>query len=85
MSQQFLSEDKVKADITLGQLFARLWPYCRRHLGMFSAVFLSVVGLAICSRILPFLIGYAIDHGVQKQNLEVLKFVALAYLGVQIL
>lgn len=85
MTDPFLSEDKVKADITLTQLFHRLWPYCKRHLGLFTAVFVSVFGLALCSRTLPFLIGYAIDHGVQKQNLEVLKYVAFAYLGVQIL
>ncbi|MEZ0390634.1 MAG: ABC transporter ATP-binding protein [Pseudobdellovibrionaceae bacterium] len=81
----FMSEDQVKANITLRELFLRLWPYCRKHLKLCLAVILSVAGLAITSRILPYLIGYAIDHGVQEKNLQILKSVAWIYLAVQIL
>jgi len=85
MSEKFMSEDQIKANITARQLLQRLWPYCRRHLTLFTAVVLSVVGLAISSRLLPYVIGYAIDHGVKEKNLDVMKSMALAYLGIQIL
>jgi ATP-binding cassette subfamily B protein len=85
MSEKFISEDQIKANITAADLMKRLWPYCRKHLGLFFAVLLSVVGLAVSSRLLPYVIGYAIDHGVKEKNLEVMKFMALAYLGLQIL
>jgi ATP-binding cassette subfamily B multidrug efflux pump len=83
--EQFISEDQVKRDITYRQLFQRLWPYCRRHLGFVFLVFFCVLGLALSARSLPFLIGYAIDHGIQARNYEVLKTTALIYLAVQIL
>lgn len=84
-SDKFMSEDQIKANMTLRELFLRLWPYCRRHLTLVFAVLFSVAGLALTARLLPYLIGYAIDHGVQQKNLDVLKSVALIYLGVQIL
>ncbi len=85
MSEKFISEDQIKANISAADLLKRLWPYCRKHLGLFFAVLLSVVGLAVSSRLLPYVIGYAIDHGVKEKNLEVMKSMALAYLGLQIL
>lgn len=84
MSEKFLSEDRVQSDITYRDLFQRLWPYCRRHLGLSLAAVFSVIGLAITSRTLPFLIGYAIDHGVLKKNGDVLKTTALIYLAAQV-
>jgi ATP-binding cassette subfamily B multidrug efflux pump len=85
MSEKFLSEDQVKSNITLGYLLKRLWPYCRRHLVLFTSVIICVIGLSVASRSLPFLIGYAIDHGIQARNLSVLYQVAWIYLGVQVL
>jgi ATP-binding cassette subfamily B protein len=85
MSDKFVSEDQVKANITVRELLRRLWPYCHRHLALFTAVIVSVIGLAVCSRLLPYLIGYAIDHGFREHNPQILKSVALIYLGIQIL
>ncbi len=82
---QFVSDDQVKRDITYRQLFFKLWPYCRRHLGFVFLVLFCVVGLAVTSRALPFLIGYVIDHGIVAKDYGVLKSVALIYLVVQIL
>ncbi len=85
MSTPFMSEDQIKTDVTARELLKRLWPYCKRHLFLFSAVLLAVIGLAVTSRLLPWVIGYAIDFGVKNKNLDVLKSMALAYLGIQIL
>ncbi len=81
----FISEDHVKTNITFSQLFLRLWPYCRRHLAFVALVLFCVVGLAVSSRALPFLIGYAIDHGIQAHDYDILRKTALIYLLVQIL
>src|SRR5690606_35813637 len=74
-----------KANITYGDLFKRLWPYCRKHLGLFASVIFCVAGLAISSRSLPFLIGYAIDNGIRNHDYQALKNIALIYLAVQVL
>ncbi len=85
MSEKFMSEDQIKTNITMSGLLWRVWPYCRRHLGLFMAVVISILGLAVCSRLHPFLIGYAIDHGFREKNYETLRNVALIYLSVQML
>jgi ATP-binding cassette subfamily B multidrug efflux pump len=85
MSEKFLNEDQIKTDMTAAELIRKIWPYCRRHLGLFTAVFISVIGLAVTSRLLPYLIGYAIDNGVQKKDYQVLRNIALIYLAVQVL
>jgi ATP-binding cassette subfamily B protein len=85
MSSKFVSEDQIKANMTLRELSLRLWPYCRRHLWLFSAVVISIIGLATTSRLLPYLIGYAIDHGFQQRDFPTLRAVALIYLVVQVL
>jgi ATP-binding cassette subfamily B protein len=71
--------------MNMRELMARIWPYCRRHPWLFTAVIVSIMGLAVTSRLLPYLIGYAIDHGFKEKNLQVLTSVALIYLAVKIL
>lgn len=85
MSQDFMNEDQIKANITYVDLFKRLWPYCQKHLGLFASVVFCVAGLAISSRSLPFLIGYAIDQGIRAHDYQTLKNIALLYLAVQVL
>lgn len=85
MSQNFMHEDKIKTNFTILSLLRKMWPYTKRHLGLFSLVLLCIVGLALTSRALPFLIGHAIDNGIKAKSYEVLKNTALIYLGIQIL
>lgn len=80
----FVSEDQVKANITYAQLFKKLWPYCRRHLWMLSFVALSILGLSLSSRLLNYVIGYAIDHGFLQKDYGAVKTMALIYLAIQI-
>jgi ATP-binding cassette, subfamily B, multidrug efflux pump len=82
---RFMSEDKLKHNVTVWSLLIRLWPYCRRHLGQLSFVIFLIFGVAISARLLPFLIGYAIDHGIVAKDYVTLRNTALAYLFVQLL
>jgi ABC-type multidrug transport system, ATPase and permease components len=85
MSDQFMHEDLVKTKVTYPVLFKRLWPYARKEKKLMFLALFSVVGLAVMSRMVPALIGYAIDHGVKEKNLSVFTNVAFAYLIVEIL
>ncbi|AHI06770.1 ABC-type multidrug transporter, ATPase and permease protein [Bdellovibrio bacteriovorus W] len=85
MNDNFMNEDLVKTKITYPTLFKRLWPYARKEKALlFSAIFAVAVG-ALVARLIPALIGYAIDEGVQNKKYEVFAFVVGAYLGLEIL
>jgi ATP-binding cassette subfamily B protein len=85
MSSNFISEDLVKTKITYPLLFKRLWPYARREkVLLFSAVLAVFVG-ALIARIIPSLIGYAIDHGIKEKKFEIFTTIAAIYLGLEIL
>lgn len=85
MSQNFMHEDKIKSNFSIVSLLKRMWPYTRRHMGLFALVLLCIAGLAITSRSLPFLIGHAIDDGIRAKDYGVLKTVALIYLMIQVM
>jgi ATP-binding cassette subfamily B protein len=85
MNEDFMHEDKVHASITYLELFRKVWIFCRPHKKLFAVVVFCVVGLAVSSRSLPFLIGYAIDKGVLQKDLPLLVKIAFAYLFVQII
>ncbi|MDG0815627.1 ABC transporter ATP-binding protein [Bdellovibrio svalbardensis] len=85
MSDNFMNEDLVKTSVTYPVLFKRLWPYARREkVLLFFAIF-AVAGGALVARLIPALIGYAIDHGVIEKKYYVFTQVAFAYLGLEIL
>jgi ATP-binding cassette subfamily B protein len=81
---QFMNEDQVKASITIPQMLRGLWPYARRHPYLLTISTLSVLGVAVSSRLMPTLIGYAIDQGIQQKNLQALRYAALGFLVVEI-
>ncbi|WII72920.1 ABC transporter ATP-binding protein [Bdellovibrio sp. 22V] len=84
MSENFMHEDLVKTKITYPGLFKRLWPYARKEkVLLFSAIF-AVAGGAIVARLIPALIGYAIDHGIKGKDYSVFTQVAYAYLILEI-
>lgn len=84
MSENFMHEDLVKTKITYPLLFKRLWPYARKEkLLLFCAIF-AVIGGAVVARLIPALIGYAIDHGVKDKDYGIFTQVAYAYLILEI-
>lgn len=82
---QFLEDDKVKTNTTYSELLKRIWPYIRLNIGLFSVVVFAIVSLAVISRALPFLIGYAVDQGFKNKNAQLLSTIAFLYLTIEIL
>ncbi|KYG67439.1 multidrug ABC transporter ATP-binding protein [Bdellovibrio bacteriovorus] len=80
-----MHEDLVKTKITYPILFKRLWPYARREKFLLMAAISAVALGAAAARGIPFLIGYAIDHGVQQKDYSVFTKVAYVYLILEIL
>lgn len=79
-----MHEDLVKTKITYPILFKRLWPYARKEkVLLFSAIF-AVAGGAIAARLIPALVGYAIDHGVKEKDYSIFTQVAYVYLVLEI-
>lgn len=82
---QFMNEDQVKANITFRQMLRGIWPFAKRHPVVLVASILSVIGVAVFSRLLPTVIGYAIDHGIVEKNPDILRKAAIAFLLIEIL
>lgn len=66
-------------------LFKRMAPYAKKNLWMFLSVQVAILTLAISSRLLPQLIGYAIDEGVMKHNTKIFLQAAWLYLALEII
>lgn len=84
MSENFMHEDLVKTKITYPELFKRLWPYARKEKALLFMAILAVAGGTIVARLVPALIGYAIDHGVKDRNYEIFTQVAYVYLILEV-
>lgn len=85
MSENFMHEDVIKTKITYSLLFKRLWPYARKEKFLLFSAVVAVAGGAIVARIIPSLIGYAIDYGVKGRDYSVFTQVAYLYLALEIL
>lgn len=84
MSENFMHEDLVKTKITYFELFRRLWPFARKEKGLLFTALFAVAGGAFVARLIPFLVGYAIDNGIKTKNFEIFTQVAFAYLILEI-
>lgn len=82
---KFMHEDQIKANMTYPQLFQRLWPYGKKSRGFLFATLVSVLCLTVSSRILPSVIGYAIDEGILKSNPSTLIQAAFVFLFFEVL
>jgi ATP-binding cassette subfamily B protein len=78
-----MNEDIIKTKVTYPLMFKRLWPYTRRHPWLFINVVLIIALLTGISRLIPFIIGYAIDHGVVAKDISLFKTIGLVYLGLE--
>jgi len=85
MDDQFMNEDLIKTKVTYPTMFKRLWPYARKEKVLLILAVIAVAGVATVARIIPSLIGYAIDNGVLKKDPTVFTRVAFIYLGLEIL
>ncbi|AFY02704.1 ABC-type multidrug transporter, ATPase and permease protein [Bdellovibrio bacteriovorus str. Tiberius] len=80
-----MNEDLVKTKVTYPILFKRLWPYARREKGLLFMAIFAVAGGATVARLIPLLIGQAIDKGVVGRDLSIFTKVAYAYLVLEIM
>lgn len=78
-----MNEDIISTKVTYPVMFKRLWPYTRRHPWLFASVLVIILVLTGISRLIPFVIGYAIDHGVVGKDIDLFKTMALVYLGLE--
>ncbi|WP_374033873.1 ABC transporter ATP-binding protein [Bdellovibrio bacteriovorus] len=85
MNDNFMNEDLVKTKVTYPILFKRLWPYARREKGLLFLAIFAVAGGATVARLIPMLVGQAIDKGVVGQDLSIFTKVAYAYLVLEIM
>ncbi len=76
--------DEIKANIGYIELLKKMWPYGKKNKPLLIAALLSITALIVSSRLLPTLIGYAIDEGILKNNKPLMLKIAFAYLGVEI-
>lgn len=80
-----LSEDQIKANISYRQLLAKLWPYSKGSRNYFYGSLFSIALLSASSRLLPYLIGKAIDEGILKNDRQQLINIALLFLSVEVI
>lgn len=66
-------------------LLKRMWPYMQRHIWLLSLIVVSILTLALVARLLPQVIGYAIDEGVKNKDASAFVKAAWIYLAFEIL
>ncbi|MGE0526284.1 MAG: ABC transporter ATP-binding protein [Bdellovibrionales bacterium] len=80
MAHHFFTEDNVAHELTFKTLFLKLWPYLWRHKRKVFTSLALVLSFVVLGRALPFLFGYAVDHGIKGGARAVIVYVAIAYL-----
>lgn len=80
----FVHEDKVKANINLWQMFKGLWPYGRGFQRYFWIATFAILVVGISSRLLPTVVGLAIDQGFLKGDTSFIVKMAVAYFLIEL-
>ncbi len=82
---QFQSEDALSAKTRYRDLVVRIWPYVRRHRLLFAGLTVIVFAHTAIGRILPNLIGYAVDQVIIPKDLSGLLPICLVYLALEVI
>jgi ATP-binding cassette subfamily B protein len=77
-------EDKVRSGTTLTEVLKRLWPHFMKQKVRFFSTIAAVFALVIGGRLTIFAFAYAIDHGVNGQNRNIIVIAAICYLFLEI-
>jgi ATP-binding cassette subfamily B multidrug efflux pump len=77
-------EDKVSNRISLFRLFTKLWPFMMAYKGLFWGTIASIVCFALVGRLMPNIVGRAIDDGILKNNYSVVLILAGLYFLLEI-
>lgn len=81
----YIEEDRVRKELKFWDFLKKLWPYLYEHKRVTYFVIIVAITYAALGRALPILFGYAIDEGINKNNLNVIHVVAAIYLGLEVL
>jgi len=82
--KDFQSEDTLSAKTQYTDLIRRVWPYISRYKGLLVLVTILVCIHTTIGRILPNIIGYAVDHVIIAKHLEMLFKICLVYFILEI-
>ena len=85
MSEALLPEDNVAPELTFRKLLKRLWPFMRQHPKALWTVGIMLVVFISSGRILPFLVGYAVDYGLKVKDYQPVIWAAIAYTFFELL
>ena len=77
-------EDLVRTGTTIRELLLHLWPYFMRQRAKFYFSLVVVLAVAASGRLTVTLFGYAIDHGILKQDSHVVVMCAAAFLALAV-
>ena len=84
-SKDFQSEDTLSAKTRYVDLIRRVWPYISRYKSLLLLVTLLVCIHTTIGRILPNIIGYAVDHVIIAKHLEMLFKICLVYFALELI
>ncbi len=85
MAHHFFTEDNVAVELTFIKLFRKLWPFLWRHKPKIFISLALIAGFVTTGRFLPFLFGQAVDKGLRGDQHEIIIWVAVAYLVLELL
>jgi ATP-binding cassette subfamily B multidrug efflux pump len=79
-----IQEDALSAKTKYSDLVFRTWPYLKKYSGLLILLVILVFAHTVISRILPNLIGYAVDHVIIAKEVSKLGWICLIYGGLEI-
>src|SRR4051812_42208817 len=81
----FHQEDVLSGKTRYRDLIVRTWPFVAKHRGLLILLVVLVFLHTAISRILPNLIGYAVDHVIVSRELQKLWPICLTYLALELI
>lgn len=75
-------EDKVETKLSYLDLARMMTPYFLKQWKIALITFLSILMLALISRLIPTFIGYTIDHAIKPKSTMMLQWMAMAFVAL---
>ena len=85
VDNKFHSEDTLSERTRYKDLIVRIWPYVSRYKGLLGVVVFMVTAHTTIGRILPNVIGWAVDHVIIAKRPDLLTQVCLVYFGLEVI
>ncbi len=78
-------DDEVTNRISLPRLFMKLWPFMARYRWLLWGTVLAIVTFALVGRLLPNIVGRAIDDGFLQNSYRTVLVLAGIYFALEVL